>query len=340
MSSARETIRFRGHDYPVLDSIRVSGRKYVLLEKLAATPRERYKVFDPTAGPDGDLRALHILPRGLATIQRLKVLKRLSPGNGTFPTLLEYHAHRDKVYVVMTWVWGQDLRSYLRRARTRPRLWPSPFQAFMLFRRLAHGVSLLHHHANCIHGDLKPENLIVASQPSRVVLIDLGSAWTAERTASRANGDGRTDGYASPEQVRGEIFIDARSDQFSASVIGYELIAHQLPYDNLGGKAGHPEYGAAFAKKLVPPSELSPSRAQLPRNVWRRIDAVIVRGLALDAGKRYPNRNDWLSDLDAIDAELRLRPRISGSNKAVLSCLDWLSRLSWVDWLPRLFRRS
>lgn len=324
MPPERRTITFRGHTYPVLDRITVGRRTYFVLERLSGGPRKRYKVFDPATGPGGDLRTLYVLPRTLATAQHLKVLKRLSQANPSFPKLLDFQSRRDEFFVVMNWVWGRDLRSFLTRVRSRPRLTPSAVQAFQLFRRLAHAVTQLHHQTSCIHGDLKPENLILARNPNRIVIIDFGSAWTSERAAYRVEGDGRTDAYASPEQHRGEEAVNHQSDQFSASVVAYELLTGKLPYDGIGGKAGCPDIREAASVKLTPPSELSADRGWLPQDIWSEIDRVVLRGLALDAANRYPGRSAWLADLDAIDAMMKLPARVSGFNQAMLRALDWL----------------
>src|SRR5207247_711917 len=103
------------------------------------------------------------------------------------------------------------------QGRLHPRTWPSAHEGFRILRGLAHCVSQLHNHTNCVHGDVKPENIILARHPERAVLIDFGSAWTAERTARRVAGDGHTEPYAAPEQHRGDVAVDFRADQFAVS---------------------------------------------------------------------------------------------------------------------------
>lgn len=326
MLPLRKTICCRGRTYPVVDRWVVGRKEYLILEKLSGGFRERYKVFDPVAGPGGDLRVLQILPSNADTKQHLKVLKRVSEGNTNFPTILEYHLSDDRILVVLSWTWGEDLANRLRYARKKPRLWPSAFEAFQLYRRLSHGLCQLHH-ANCVHGDIKPANLVLARQPNRVVLIDFGSAWTVERTMKRTEGDGRTDGYASPEQHRAEAVVDFRSDQFSAAVVAYELLTGELPYDAMGGKAGLPEYGDAFVNSLVAPSRKKKDSRQLPGDFWQRLDNVILRSLALKPEERFPGRDPWLTELEEIDALLKLRPKLSPINRAFLGLADWFGSL-------------
>jgi serine/threonine protein kinase len=167
------------------------------------------------------------------------------------------------------------------------------------------------------------------------MLVDFGSAWTLERTAARVSGDGLTACYASPEQHRGAAFVDFRSDQFSAAVIAYELLTHRLPYDGLGGKAGREDYRAAFAHTLIPPSRLSQDEDRLPREFWERLDHVLLCALVLDPDQRFATRRACLEELDALDALLRLRPRLHPLNQALLNGFDRV----W-DWLGRRWRDS
>src|SRR5262249_5008154 len=169
--------------------------------------RRRFKAFDTVAR---DLRAVAFLPRENATWQHLRVLQRLSQDNKNFPSLLEYHQQGNDIAVVLLWIPGDNLRQRMRQGRSQPRVWPSPHESFRILRGLAHGVSQLHNRANCVHGDIKPENIILAKQPERAVLVDFGSAWNAERTVQRAVGDGQTNPYAAPEQQRDAASVDFR----------------------------------------------------------------------------------------------------------------------------------
>lgn len=77
------------------------------------------------------------------------------------------------------------------------------------------------------------------------MLVDFGSAWPIERTARRELGDGFHASYAAPELQGATGVIDGRADQFSASVVLYEMLTGQLPYQ-WGGKAGRPEFSHTF----------------------------------------------------------------------------------------------
>ena len=173
----RSTIRVAGREWPILDRITIGRRMYLVLEKLGHADRQRYLVFDPHAGPGGDLRGLLMAPATRAAKQHLRILKRLSTGNTNLPLVLDYHSVNDQLMVVTTWVRGPDLETYLDQVRAGGKPRPSANEAFRLFRGLAHGLSQLHRRHGIVHGDIKPANLILASGPVRLVMIDYGSAW-------------------------------------------------------------------------------------------------------------------------------------------------------------------
>ena len=322
---AARTVRFSGRDWPVIDRQTVGRRTYLILEKTGASGRERYLAFDPHAGPGGDTRALLVFPRTASAWQHVRVLKRLSAGNPNLPTILEYQCSNDQILLVLTWVRGPDLRSYLDAVRSNAKPPPSAIEGVRLVRGLAHGLAQLHRRHTIIHGDLKPANLIVARNPSRLVMIDFGSAWFVEQTLHRQEGDGLSRQYAAPELQGGAPIQDFRSDQFSASVILYELLTLQRPYDQLGGQAGLPGIAPRMRDALVPPSRLSPDRGHLPATVWTELDRVVTAGLALDPDGRFPTCDAWLDALDHLYSAMRPRSAHTPDRSRVTRVITWFA---------------
>jgi serine/threonine protein kinase len=319
---ACDSVRIGGRDWPVIDRLNIGRRPYLILEKTGSAHRSRFMAFDPYAGPGGDLRAILILPRSPAAEQHVRVLKRISANNINLPTILEYRTRQDELLVVLTWVRGMDLHEFLKRIRDGQKPRPSATEAFRLVRGLAHGLAQLHRRHAIVHGDLKPANLILASAPSRLVMIDFGSAWGAEWTTTKAEGDGISRAYAAPELQSPGKPVDFRSDQFSASVVLYELLTLERPYDRLGGQAGRPEMAGRMAGKLIPPSRLSPDRYGLPRDLWAAIDEVILTGLALQPDDRYPTCSVWLQEFDRVYTAMRPASALSPLNARLTRVVD------------------
>jgi len=329
--TARSKPKGKGHG-----ELRVGPRSYALLEKLSAE-RERYKAFDRHAGPKGDFRIIQILPfseRGLSYVQ---VLKRVASGNDNAPTILDYGVVDGRIVLVLPWIPGPSLRDYMNAGR----FGISVFEAFRLFKGLSHGVSQLSYRKNIVHGDIKPENLVVCREPKlHLVMIDFGSAWTVERTATRRPEDGETDRYAAPELRRGERFVDFRSDQFSVFAVFYEMLTGGRPYGGYGGMAA--DDGYEHCRDLVPPSKTCHDRTKLMDSVWAKIDAATSQGLSLDRDRRFQGRREWLKAVKDIDYEFERTSRLEGSNLALAKFVERADR-AWTtasSWLRRLTGRS
>jgi serine/threonine protein kinase len=325
------SVRYGNRQIPVIGEKKVRGRVYRVLEDVGRAGRKRYWVHDPKAGPGGDFRQILVLPRGKTSRQHLAVLQRLSQGNPNLPTILDSILQRDEIWVVTNWVRGLDLRAYLNDVVARAQKWPSPLEVIKLYRGLAHGLCQMHHRRRIVHGDIRPENLVLAHEPNRLVMIDFGSAWMAEKTTRREPGDGTSRFYVAPEQLddpqrpKDEIAVpDARSDQFSATAVAYEMLTGVRPYGEIGGEAGLRQNCATYQPLYRPPSQRSPMRRQIPRRIWRAVDDVIGRGLKLDASQRFPSRRPWLEALDDLYCEMRRKGRFNRLESTLLRWIGWI----------------
>jgi serine/threonine protein kinase len=126
--------------------------------------------------------------------------------------------------VVLTWIEGIPLDKYLENIRKERRPWLDPGQAVRLIHGLANAVCQLNHGKQIAHGDIQPANIIVTSHPSRLVLIDFGSAWVVQDTAGRQEGDGVNRCYAAPELSLNVSLRQACVNHFERSgIVGCQL---------------------------------------------------------------------------------------------------------------------
>ncbi len=130
--------------------------------------------------------------------------------------------------------------------------------------------ALVHvHRQGLVHGDVKPENVRVASRgPS--MLLDFGSA-----SAAGARGRGGSPGYVSPEAAAGRP-VDQRSDVFACGALLHECLVGGPP-GRIAGAAGG----------------LSPLSAWRLRGAWR---SVVASSLATDPSAR-PQDAETLREL-------------------------------------------
>src|SRR5207249_1842218 len=94
-----------------------------------------------------------------------------------------------------------------------------------------------------------------------------------------------TPAYMAPEQHCGRL-VDARSDQFSFCVALYEALYRQRPF------AGDSQ--AELASEVIAGRVREPaSQAKVPAWLLR----VLMRGLSVDPGARYPSMDALLREL-------------------------------------------
>jgi predicted Ser/Thr protein kinase len=191
-------------------------------------------------------------------------------------TVFDAGLHQDRRFVVMEYVAGVSLSRWLQEA---PRSWRQVLQRFLEAGRGLQAV----HAAGIVHGDFKPDNVLVGHD-ARVRVTDFGLArWTTSPTqplgedAAALHGGsvaGGTPAYMAPEQFAGQRG-DALSDQFSFAVSLYEGLCGQRPF---GGR-NLAELMAAIGKPPKPPSQ------PLPR--W--LVSALIRALAPDRHARFPS---------------------------------------------------
>jgi HAMP domain-containing protein len=123
-------------------------------------------------------------------------------------------------FVSMEYVAGTTLRPLLGKSG---RLDLAP--GLQIAKQLCRGLQAVHA-AGIVHGDLKPDNIIV--MPSGVVkLMDFGVARRSRAGSSKVVIG--TPRYASPEHARGAE-LDERSDIYSLGVVMFEMFAGQAPF--------------------------------------------------------------------------------------------------------------
>lgn len=132
-------------------------------------------------------------------------------------------------YLVMEYVEGLPLLAYARSRDLDLR------QRLLLFAHVCDAIEHAHQRG-IIHRDLKPANILVTGDGQPKVL-DFGVARVndaSDMLDSQLTTAGFLVGtlqYMSPEQTVGDSAdVDVRSDVYALGVVGYELLARQLPY--------------------------------------------------------------------------------------------------------------
>lgn len=338
MKRAPGVIRFHGREEEIIDRFFVHGREYLALEQLSH--RGAWRVFDRHAGIDGDYRALYRLPYSQLTRQRIESLRRLSgpTANRNFPYISDCARQGDDLFVVMSWVWGTNLRELLRDVRQGKINRPSVTETVRLIRGLAHGLAHYYRKTQVVHGDVSPANMVVTTGTKTLVLIDFGSVWPVELSATKDPGDGVTPPYAAPERMAGHALEDFRSDLFSLAVVAYEMLTLEIPYDGAGGRAGLPNLADSFSDTFVPPSQLIAEPKRLPYQSLALLDELFRVSLALHPDGRFLSRPDWLAAWDGLHRAFQKGDRLSSFEQRLIGWLESIASRFWPSDGPSLDR--
>jgi tetratricopeptide (TPR) repeat protein/tRNA A-37 threonylcarbamoyl transferase component Bud32 len=205
--------------------------------------------------------------------------------------IYDFGKEENTYYIAMEYLWGNDLRTILNRAKDRH---PLPLEcALYIASRICAGLEYSHNlrdlqgnSLNIIHRDVNPQNIIVTNQ-GEVKIVDFGIAKIEEMDSTTKVGalKGKV-AYMSPEQAAGQV-IDKRSDIFSTGVILYEMIT--------GGKA-FPGTTMAVLERVRKAEFKAPELVvpDLPAEVYE----ILHKALAKNPDQRFQTCADMLRRLD------------------------------------------
>ncbi|MCS6848585.1 MAG: protein kinase [Anaerolineae bacterium] len=195
---------------------------------------------------------------------------------------------RERHYIVMELVEGQDLKQALRWRAANGH----PFtieEAVDIARQVCEGVGYAHRRG-LVHCDLKPQNVMLTTD-GRAKVTDFGiaRAYTAmPSTGERADVVWGSPQYYAPEQAAGAAPTPA-SDVYSIGVMLYEMLAGRLPFES-----PDPLRLAQMHQTASPPllHALNP-------NVTPQLESVVMCALAKDPAQRYRDADQFARALSA-----------------------------------------
>lgn len=184
-------------------------------------------------------------------------------------------------YLVMRFMPGGSLADKLANGHISPR------EASRVIARLASALDQVHTHG-IVHRDLKPANVLF-DQYGEAYLSDFGIARLTETTSS-LTGDSivGTPAYMSPEQARGEVDIDGRSDLYALGVILFQMLTGKQPYDA-------PTPIAVAMKHITDPV---PRATDFCPDLSFLYNDVIEDAMAKERQDRFPTGHDLLTALE------------------------------------------
>ena len=183
------------------------------------------------------------------------------------------------LYYVSPFMEEGSLRDRLARAGPLP-----VAEALELTRQIGGALAAAHAHVpRIVHRDIKPGNILLDGQ--HAFLADFGIAQVAvdnsgptSEPLTEAGMAIGTVGYMSPEQIRGSLELDGRSDQFGLAVVLHEMLTGTPP------------------DLLAREDALLQLEADHPQ-VHAPVVAALRRALAIRPNDRFPTITDFLSAL-------------------------------------------
>jgi len=205
-------------------------------------------------------------------------------------------------YITMEYVPGEDLKSFIRRARQL-----TTGTAVNIARQVCEGLSEAHR-LGVVHRDLKPQNIMIDKE-GNARIMDFGIARSLK--AKGITGAGvmiGTPEYMSPEQVDGKD-PDQRSDIYSLGIILYEMVTGRVPFE------GDTAFTIGVKQKSEMPRNPQELNSQIPDDLSR----LILRCLEKDKEKRPQSAGELRSELESIEKGIPTAEIVSPRQKPATS---------------------
>ena len=182
-------------------------------------------------------------------------------------------------YIAMQYLEGRTLKQLIEAGL-------APEDAVRLVRQVLEGARFAHRHG-IVHRDLKPQNVIVDAE-GKATVTDFGIARAGVSEITQTGSVMGTPHYFSPEQAQG-LEVTAVSDLYSIGVMLYEALTGRVPFEG--------DSAVAVAMKQVSQPPQRPSSIN-PR-VSPALDAVVMRALEKEPGRRFQSADAFIAALDA-----------------------------------------
>lgn len=175
------------------------------------------------------------------------------------------------------------------------------------------------HHRGLIHRDVKPKNIMITSS-GVVKLADMGLARDVDDFKAATAEAGRAYGtpyYISPEQIRGEINIDARADIYSLGATFYHMVTGRVPFEGPSPSAVMHKH---LKEPIIPPDHIN-------TRLTSAVGEIIEVMMAKSPEDRYQSCTELLEDLEAT---IRGEPPLQARKHYRADLLDELANTGEV----------
>jgi serine/threonine protein kinase len=261
------------------------------------------------------------------------------------PAFKDAFTERDRYYIVLNYIEGNDLTDLIRMARQHNEVVPIR-QIIAWLLAVCDAVMFLHRQEPIvIHRDIKPDNIRITPLGT-AILVDMGNAKAAAdgvRTLFFIRHQG-TPGYAPPEQYPGGSGTDARSDIYAlGGTLYFALTAHEPPSVSIRNQSlqqgrptlpslqeclennppavlEDPNAAAQFRQGVTKPSKPVQHHSRhiaqlgiLSPQLLKQLNGIIQKAMELTPNKRYHSVSEFARDLRRVAKALPTLPPSTSS---------------------------
>jgi len=206
-------------------------------------------------------------------VKEVWMAKRLKAGFFPKAVIPKKRTHR---YYIMSYVEGTPLKEFIAKK-------PLSVDLSIELARFLLKMSQYLIKQNLVHGDVKPENIIVTKRKEKIVfkMVDFGSITEAYSEVTRAG----TPSYLAPERFN-QAPITEQTEVYAIGVTLYEALTQKFPFGEI-----EPFQNPSFEKTPKHPTKFNP---KIPD--W--LESIILRAIETDTNKRYHNYSEMLFEID------------------------------------------
>jgi hypothetical protein len=252
-----------------------------------------YKAYDIHLARPVALKIMHANFASQAEFQRRFMQEAQAAARLDHPSIVDIYRFGSGdgvLYMVMEFVPGASLGTYLKRLRQRAQVLKLS-ESLLLLAQVSDALGYAHRQG-VVHRDVKPDNILLKplDEPDRegelalrAVVTDFGLAKLLEGGIQTQSGMFMgTLPYMSPEQVMGK-HLDGRSDIYALGVLLYQLATGQLPFD----------IKSPTDAVLKHVHEAPPPPRQLRPGVPVAVENVINRAIAKEPAERFQSGEEF-----------------------------------------------
>ena len=200
-------------------------------------------------------------------VKEVWMAKRLKAGFFPKAVVPKNRTHR---YYIMAFVEGDTLKEFTAK---KPLSVDLSVELALFLLKMSQ--FLIKH--DLVHGDIKPENIIMTRRKGKLVfkMVDFGSITEAYSNVTRAG----TPSYLAPERFT-QSPVNEQTEIYAIGVTLYEALIGKFPFGEV-----EPFQTPSFDKSVKAPSKENP---KIPS--W--LESIILRALDPDTDKRYHNYSE------------------------------------------------